>query len=308
MDLQAYGRPASGRDFGIQRIIMHSNRGVILKSSKELALMREAGRINAQALTAAVSVVKPGVSTHAINDAAARVLRDFGAEAAFIGVQGAYPYPAETTISVNDELVHGIPGKRVLKEGDIVSIDCGTIYQGFVGDSALTVPVGEVSDEAQSLMDATREALFIGIAEMLPGNRSGDVSAAIQSYIEAQGFQVVREYTGHGVGRSMHEDPQVPNYGREGRGVGLKTGMTVALEPMVLSGGYETRVLKDQWTVASRDGKLTAHFEHTVAVTENGPWILTLVDDDLDEGEWSRYNRYFADRRGESVREGGKTR
>ena len=284
---------------------MHSNRGVILKSNKELALMREAGRINAQALTAAVSVVKPGVSTHTITDAAAQVLRDYGAEPAFVGVPGAYPYPAETTISINDELVHGIPGKRVLDEGDIVSIDCGTIYQGFVGDSALTVPVGKVSDEAQRLMDATREALFIGIAEMLPGNRSGDVSAAIQSYIEAQGFQVVREYTGHGVGRSMHEDPQVPNYGREGRGVELKTGMTVALEPMVLSGGYETRILKDQWTVASRDGKLTAHFEHTVAVTENGPWILTLVDDDLDEGEWTRYNNYFADRRGESVREGG---
>ncbi len=284
---------------------MHSNRGVILKSDKELALMREAGRINAQALTAAVSVVKPGVSTHAVNDAAAQVLRDFGAQPAFVGVPGAYPYPAETTISINDELVHGIPGKRLLNEGDIVSIDCGTIYQGFVGDSALTVPVGEVSDEAQRLMDATREALFIGIAEMLPGNRSGDVSAAIQSYIEARGFQVVREYTGHGVGRSMHEDPQVPNYGREGRGVELKTGMTVALEPMVLSGGYETRILKDQWTVASRDGKLTAHFEHTVAVTENGPWILTLVDDDLDEGEWTRYNNYFADRRGESVREGG---
>jgi methionyl aminopeptidase len=284
---------------------MHSNRGVILKSNKELALMREAGRINAQALTAAVSVVKPGVNTHAINEAAAQVLRDYGAQPAFIGVLGAYPYPAETTISINDELVHGIPGKRVLNEGDIVSIDCGTIYQGFVGDSALTVPVGEVSDAAQCLMDATREALFIGIAEMLPGNRSGDVSAAIQTYIEAQGFQVVREYTGHGVGRSMHEDPQVPNYGREGRGVELKSGMTVALEPMVLSGGHETRILKDQWTVASRDGKLTAHFEHTVAVTENGPWILTLVDDDLDEGEWTRYNNYFADRRGESVREGG---
>ena len=284
---------------------MHSNRGVILKSNKELALMREAGRINAHALTAAVSVVKPGVSTHTINDAAAQVLRDYGAEPAFIGVPGAYPYPAETTISINDELVHGIPGKRVLDEGDIVSIDCGTIYQGFVGDSALTVPVGKASDEAQRLMDATREALFIGIAEMLPGNRSGDVSAAIQSYIEAQGFQVVREYTGHGVGRSMHEDPQVPNYGREGRGVELKTGMTVALEPMVLSGGYETRILKDQWTVASRDGRLTAHFEHTVAVTDNGPWILTLVDDDLDEGGWTRYNNYFADRRGESVREGG---
>ena len=284
---------------------MNANRGVVLKSKKELDLMRKAGKVNARALAAAVSTVRPGVRTETINEAAAEVLREYGAKPAFVGVPGAYPYPAETTISINDELVHGIPGKRVLVEGDIISIDCGTILEGFVGDSALTVPVGEVSEDAQRLMDVTREALFIGIAKMVPGNRSGDVSAAIQAYVESHGFQVVREYTGHGVGRSMHEDPQVPNYGREGRGVELKPGMTVALEPMVLSGSYETHILKDQWTVASRDGKLTAHFEHTVGVTENGPWILTAIDGDLDEGEWSRYNNYFADRQGESVVEGG---
>lgn len=269
-------------------------RGIVLKSPRDLALMRDAGKINARALAAALDVVRPGVTTGEVNRAAAKVLKKSGAVPAFVGVPGAYPYPAETTISINDELVHGIPGDRRLEEGDIVSIDCGTIYEGFVGDSALTVGVGEVSEEAQKLIRITREALFEGIKKMVPGNYSGDVSAAIQAHVEGNGFQVVREYTGHGVGRSMHEDPQVPNYGRKGRGVLLKPGMTIALEPMVMSGGFETRILSDQWTVASKDGRLTAHFEHSVAVTENGPWILTAVDEELDEGEWIRYNNYFA--------------
>jgi methionyl aminopeptidase len=268
-------------------------RGVMLKSKRELERMRMAGKINAKALAAALAVIEPGVSTAEINAAAAAVLQDFEAKPAFVGVPGAYPYPAETTISVNDELVHGIPGKRRLKEGDIVSIDCGTVHGGFVGDSALTVGVGEITPEAQRLIDVTRESLFAGIAKMIPGNRTGDVSAAIQQHVERHGYEVVREYTGHGVGRSMHEDPQVPNYGLEGRGVPLKPGMTIALEPMVLSGSRETRVLEDRWTVASRDGKLTAHFEHTVAITENGPWILTDKDEDLDDEIWIRYNDYF---------------
>lgn len=265
----------------------------MLKSKRELERMRMAGKINAKALAAALAVIEPGVSTAEINAAAAAVLQDFEAQPAFVGVPGAYPYPAETTISVNDELVHGIPGKRRLKEGDIVSIDCGTVHGGFVGDSALTVGVGEITPEAQRLIDVTRESLFAGIAKMIPGNRTGDVSAAIQQHVERHGYEVVREYTGHGVGRSMHEDPQVPNYGLEGRGVPLKPGMTIALEPMVLSGSRETRVLEDRWTVASRDGKLTAHFEHTVAITENGPWILTDKDEDLDDEIWIRYNDYF---------------
>ncbi|MGD8633153.1 MAG: type I methionyl aminopeptidase, partial [Anaerolineales bacterium] len=257
---------------------------------------RKAGLINARALAAAVEAVKPGVTTDTINQAAAKVLEKYGAKPAFVGVPGAYPYPAETTISINNELVHGIPSDRRLKQGDIISIDCGTVYEGFVGDSALTIGVGEISPDAEHLLQVTRESLFIGIEKMVAGNRSGDVSAAIQAHVEKNGLEVVREYTGHGVGRSMHEDPQVPNYGQAGRGVELKPGMTIALEPMVLSGTPQTKVLKDRWTVASQDGKLTAHFEHTIAITENGPWILTAAEEDLDEDAWIRYNDYFADR------------
>ena len=275
---------------------MTLKRGIVLKSSRELALMREAGKINARALAAALEVVRPGVTTAAVNRAAAEVLKKSGSVPVFVGVPGAYPYPAETTISINDELVHGIPGDRRLENGDIVSIDCGTLHDGFVADSALTVGVGEIAEEAQKLLRITREALFEGIKKMVPGNSTGDVSEAIQAHVEGNGFHVVREYTGHGVGRSMHEEPQVPNYGRKGRGVPLKPGMTIALEPMVMSGSFETRILSDQWTVASKDGRLTAHFEHSVAVTENGPWILTAMDEELDEGEWIRYNNYFAGR------------
>lgn len=273
-----------------------SKRGIVLKSPRELALMREAGKINARALAAALEVVRPGVTTAEVNRAAAEVLKKSGSVPAFVGVPGAYPYPAETTISINDELVHGIPGDRRLEDGDIVSIDCGTVHDGFVADSALTVGVGEIAEEAHKLLRITREALFEGIKKMIPGNSTGDVSEAIQAHVEGNGFHVVREYTGHGVGRSMHEEPQVPNYGRKGRGVSLKPGMTIALEPMVMSGSFETRILSDQWTVASKDGRLTAHFEHSIAVTENGPWILTAMDEELDEGEWIRYNNYFAGR------------
>ncbi|MGD8864235.1 MAG: type I methionyl aminopeptidase, partial [Anaerolineales bacterium] len=202
--------------------------GIVLKSKRELDLMRKAGLINARALAAAVEAVKPGVTTNEVNHAAAEVLEANGAEPAFVGVPGAYPYPAETTISINDELVHGIPGDRRLEEGDIVSMDCGTVYKGFVGDSALTIGVGDVSSDAEHLMDVTRESLFIGIEQMKAGRRSGDVSAAIQAHVEKNGLQVVREYTGHGVGRNMHENPQVPNYGQAGKGVELKVGMTIA--------------------------------------------------------------------------------
>ncbi|NIS79318.1 MAG: type I methionyl aminopeptidase [Anaerolineales bacterium] len=270
--------------------------GVVIKSERELALMREAGQVNARALAAAVSIVRPGITTKDLDSAAAEVLRTHGAEPAFVGVQmhGADPYPAVTTISVNDELVHGIPGKRRLKSGDIVSIDCGSIVEGFVADSALTVGVGEISEQAQKLIDVTLESLYIGIAKLVEGNRTGDVSAAIQEYVERNGFNVVREYTSHGVGRSMHEDPQVPNFGRAGHGLPLKSGMTIALEPMVLAGSPETRVLEDRWTVCSRDGHLTAHFEHSVAITVYGPKILTALDGDLDELGLARYNRYFA--------------
>ncbi len=255
---------------------MTVQRGVYLKSDEEIAIMREAGRINALALAATRELLRPGVTTAELDAAAAEVIRKHHAKPAFLGVMGAYPYPATITASINDELVHGIPGKRKLKEGDIISVDCGTIFEGFVGDSAYTAGVGEISEVAQRLIEITEEALRIGIDKLRPGNRVGDVGAAIQEFVEGHGYHLTREYTGHGVGREMWEGPQVPNYGVNGRGMLLRKGMTIALEPMVLIGTQRTRVLPDQWTVASLDGSLTAHFEHTVAITEGDPLILTL--------------------------------
>lgn len=253
--------------------------GIELKGERELEWMREAGRINALALVAARSIVRPGVTTADLDAAAAEVLRKHGARPAFLGVAGAYPYPAVTTTSVNDELVHGIPGKRKLREGDIVGIDCGTVVEGYYADSAITVGVGEISKLAQRLLEVTERSLADGIREMRPGRRTGDVSAAIQAWVERHGFHVVRNYTGHGIGRRMWESPQVPNYGLPGKGPVLRPGMTIALEPMVLVGTQETRVLEDQWGVASADGSLAAHFEHTVAVTQGEPEILTRMSD-----------------------------
>ncbi len=253
-------------------------RRVVIKSPEEIAIMRQAGRINALALDAVRKAIRPGVTTAELDAIAEEVIRSHGAVPAFKGYPGPYPYPATITASINDELVHGIPSKkRVLREGDIVSIDCGTIYKGFVADSAFTVGVGEISPEAQRLLEVTEQALYVGIAQLRPGNRVGDVSAAIQHYVESRGYYVTREYTGHGVGREMHEGPMVPNYGTPGRGLLLRPGMTIALEPMVLVGTPKTRVLEDKWTVASADGSLTAHFEHSVAVTEDEPLILTVL-------------------------------
>ena len=257
---------------------MSWDRQIILKSPREIEIMREAGRINALALQAVREAARPGVTTAELDAVAEEVIRSHGALPAFKGYPGPYPYPATITVSINEELVHGIPSTtRRLREGDIVSIDCGTIYKGYVGDSAFTMGIGEISPEAQRLLEVTERALYIGIEKLRPGNRVGDVSAAIQQYVEAQGFHVTREYTGHGVGREMHEGPSVPNYGTPGRGVLLRKGMVVALEPMVLVGTPKTRVLPDKWTVVSADGSLTAHFEHTVAITEKGPEILTVV-------------------------------
>jgi methionyl aminopeptidase len=255
------------------------DRGIYIKSDQELAVMRESGRINALALAATRELIRPGMTTADLDAAAAEVIRKHGAKPAFLGVMGAYPYPATITASINDELVHGIPGKRKLKEGDIISVDCGTIFEGFVGDAAFTAGVGEISAEAQKLIEVTQKSLYIGIQQLRPGKRVGDVGAAIQEFVEGQGYHLTREYTGHGVGRAMWEGPQVPNYGVAGRGLVLRKGMTIALEPMVLVGTQQTQVLADQWTVASRDGSLTAHFEHTVAVTNGDPLILTALDD-----------------------------
>jgi methionyl aminopeptidase len=256
---------------------MSWDRNIVIKSSQELALMREAGRANAEALAAVKELIRPGVTTADLDVVAAEVIRKHGGTPVFLHYPGAYPYPATICTSVNEELVHGIPSpKRKLREGDIISVDCGILLNGFVGDSAFTMGVGEVSPMARRLLEVTEKALYVGIEQMHARNHTGDVSAAIQRYVESQGFHVTREYTGHGVGRAMHEGPQVPNYGIPGRGAILRPGMTIALEPMVLVGTHRTRVLADQWTVASADGSLTAHFEHSVAVTDSDPLILTL--------------------------------
>lgn len=267
---------------------MSWDRQVTIKTARELEIMRQAGRINAEALAAARAAIQIGASTADVNAAAEEVLRKYNVYSPFKNYPGPYPYPSSTCVSVNDELVHGIPSKsRKLKEGDIVTVDCGTVYEGFVADSAFTAGVGNISETARKLLDITEAALYEGIKAMVAGNRIGDVSAAIQRYVESRGMHVTREYTGHGVGRNMHEGPQVPNYGTPGRGMELKNGMTIALEPMVLVKTWRTRVMPDEWTVASADGSLTAHFEHSIAVTENGPLILTLPAEaknaDLDD-------------------------
>jgi methionyl aminopeptidase len=254
---------------------MSWDRNVIVKNSAELDAMREAGRVNALALEAVRAAIRPGVSTAELDAIAEAVIIKNGGKPIFKGYPGPYPYPATINASINEELVHGIPGKRRLKEGDIISIDCGTLLDGFVGDAAFTTGVGSISSTAQRLIAVTESALKVGIEKMRPGNRTGDISAAIQEYVESQGYHVTREYTGHGVGRHMHEGPQVPNYGMPGRGLLLRPGLTIALEPMVLVGTARTKVLDDQWTVISSDHSLTAHFEHTVAVTDGDPWILT---------------------------------
>jgi methionyl aminopeptidase len=246
-----------------------------LKTPDEIEIMRAAGRVNHQALAAVRALLQPGVTTADLNAAAEEVLRKHGAYSPFKNY-GRPPYPASICTSINEQLVHGIPGKRKLQEGDIISVDCGTVLEGYVGDSAFTAGVGEISPLARKLIEVTEQALIVGIAMMRAGNKTGDVSAAIQQFVEGNGFHVVREYTGHGVGRSMHEGPMVPNYGTPGTGIVLRPGMTIALEPMVLVGTHRTRVLSDQWTVVSIDGSLTAHQEHSVAVTEGDPLLLTV--------------------------------
>ncbi|MEA3349998.1 MAG: type I methionyl aminopeptidase [Chloroflexota bacterium] len=259
-------------------------RGVVIKTAEEIDIMREAGRINALALDTVKQMLRPGIATAELDTVAEEVIRDHDAEPAFKGFPGPYPYPATLTISINEALVHGIPSQRELQPGDIVSIDCGTFYKGFVGDSAFTAGIGEISAEARRLTHITEKALYIGIEQMRSGNRVGDVSAAIQQWVEGHGYHVPREYSGHGVGRQMHEAPQVPNYGRAGRGLVLRPGITLAIEPMLLIGTHRTRVLPDQWTVVSANGSMTAHFEHSVAVTENGPLILTKLSSEAKTG------------------------
>lgn len=248
--------------------------GINIKNERELALMREAGRIVAEVLARVQDTVVPGMTTGDIEGWAEQII--VGKHKAIPSFKGYRGYPGLICTSVNDEIVHGIPGKRVLNQGDIVGVDVGVIYRGYQGDGAITVAVGQIDPESQRLMDVTAEALRRGIATCEPGNWTSDISKAVQEYVEEQGFTVVREYTGHGIGRNMHEDPQIPNYydPRMGR-YRLRPGMTFALEPMVNTKGWQTRVLNDNWTVVTADGGRSAHFEHTVAVTKDGPVILT---------------------------------
>lgn len=255
---------------------MSWERNIVLKSPAEIEIMQQAGHINFLALEEVRKHVRPGVTIDKLDALAEQVIRDHGATPAFLNYPGPYPYPSTINACINEEMVHGLPTRGIaLREGDIFSADCGTIFEGFVGDSAFTVGVGEISAEAQKLIDVTNEALRLGIEQIRPGKRLGDVSAAVQKWVESHGYHVPREYSGHGVGRKMHEGPQVPNYGTAGTGLELRPGLTIALEPMVLVGTHRTRVLADQWTVVSADGSLTAHCEHTVAVTEGDPLILT---------------------------------
>ena len=248
---------------------------VTLKTTEQIAKMREAGKIVAAMLATTRDAVKPGVTTADLDRIAAGVLARAGAKSSFLGYYG---YPATICTSVNEQIVHGIPGKRKLREGDIIGIDAGAIVDGWHADAAITVPVGRVSAHAEKLIRVTREALARGIAAARIGNRLGDIGAAVQQYVEGEGFSIVRNYVGHGIGRAMHEEPQVPNYGLADLGRVIKEGLCIAIEPMVNVGGIATRVLDDSWTVVTEDGSLSAHFEHTVACLPDGPLVLTAVD------------------------------
>jgi methionyl aminopeptidase len=248
--------------------------GISIKSEREIALMRQAGKIVATVLVMLAEAVKPGLKTKELDIIAEREIKRLGGTPSFKGYRG---YPANVCVSVNDEVVHGIPGDRVLKEGDIVSLDLGAIYQGYQGDAARTVGVGAVSVQAEALMQATEGALRAGIIKARDQNRLGDISAAVQSYAESRGFSVVREYTGHGIGRQMHEEPLIPNFGFAGTGSILRKGMTFAIEPMLNVGDWRTHLGSNLWTVSTADGSLSAHFEDTIVITDGEPEVLTTV-------------------------------
>lgn len=247
---------------------------VTLKTSRELSLMRDAGRISAQALLVGGEAVRPGVTTREIDQAIHKFIKAQNAIPSFLGYGG---FPASACISINEEVIHGIPGDRVVKEGDVVSIDVGAIYKGYHGDNAFTFQCGTIAPDVQQLLDVTKECLQRAIAMAVPGNRLGDISHAVQSYAESFGFGVVREYVGHGIGTEMHQEPEVPNFGRAGHGLRLLPGMTIAIEPMINMEGEGVHTLSNGWTVVANSGKPAAHFEHTIAITESGPVILTLA-------------------------------
>ncbi len=248
--------------------------GIIIKTAQEIAIMKEAGRIVAAVIAALTRAIAPGITTRELDALAVRELKRHGAAASFKGYRG---FPASICVSVNDEVVHGIPGERVLQEGDIVGLDFGAYYRGFHGDAAVTVGVGNIDSQSRSLLEVAEGALRAGIAAARQGARLGDISAAIQSHVESRGFSVVREYVGHGIGREMHEEPQIPNFGPPGQGPLLQNGMTLALEPMVNAGDWRTKVSANNWTVVTADGSLSAHFENTIAIDGAEAKILTQL-------------------------------
>jgi methionyl aminopeptidase len=247
---------------------------IVCKSEREIVFMKDAGRIVAQAHREIKIAIRPGITTLELNKIAEEVILSNGARPAFKGYQG---FPASICTSVNEEVVHGIPSLRKLENGDIISIDIGAEKNGYYADSAITLPVGDVSDEALELIRITKEALFYGISKAVSGNRLTDISYSIQSFVEGKGYSVVRDYVGHGIGTKMHEEPQVPNFGKPGRGPRLRPGMTLAIEPMVNAGTYEVMTLGDDWTVVTKDRKLSAHFEHSIAITDKESEILTII-------------------------------
>ncbi len=249
---------------------------ITLKRPEEIAVMRQAGRYLGEVLAELRELVRPGITTLDLDRAADRAIRRRGCIPGFLGYEG---FPRHLCISVNEEVVHGIPGRRRLQDGDLVSLDCGLVHQGWWADAGLSVGCGTLAPAAQRLLDVTNEALRRGVAQARPGNRIGDIGHAVQEYVEAQGFGVVRQYVGHGIGRDMHEEPQVPNYGRPGRGVEIRRGLCLAIEPMVNERSPETRVQPDGWTVVTADGGWACYAEHTVAITDEGPEILTLPPD-----------------------------
>jgi methionyl aminopeptidase len=258
---------------------------ITIKSAREIELMRVSGKITAKTLSMLMKTVKAGMTTAEIDRLAEDSIRSMGGTPTFIGYNG---YAHTLCTSVNEEVVHGIPGARVVKDGDLLSLDLGTTLEGYVSDSAVTIPIGNVSAEAKRLMTVTQECLMLGIAQMLAGNRLGDIGHAVQQHAEKNGYGVVRQLVGHGVGTKLHEEPQVPNYGTPGHGTQLRPGLVLAIEPMITEGSYEVETLDDGWTVITEDGKLAAHFEHTIAVTNEGPRILTL----RDYAEHPDVNRY----------------
>jgi methionyl aminopeptidase len=247
---------------------------IIIKNNDEIALMRKAGRIVGETLLLLEKEVKPGITTADLDRIAEEFITKHGAKPSF---KGLYGFPSSLCISVNEQVIHGFPGAYVLKEGDIVSVDCGAFYDGFHGDAARTFKVGNISVDAQKLIDITRESFFEGIKFAREGNKLSDISYGIQSYVEAAGFSVVRDFVGHGIGRKVHEEPNVPNFGKSGRGPKLLSGMVLAIEPMVNAGTNKVKTLKDGWTVVTADNSLSAHYENTVAILSDGPEILTLI-------------------------------